>query len=173
MSATTLRGRAWVFGDNIDTDIIAPGDTISFGLGDATEEDEVKRSAFRTLRPDFHALVKPGDILVAGRNFGLGSHREPANRALVTLGFSAVIAETVARLFFRNAVAIGFHVFEVPHILEFVDEGDELEIDLRDWRLRNLSRDKAIPIEPYSPLIGRIIEQGGILELTKARLRDK
>ncbi|GIK88232.1 MAG: 3-isopropylmalate dehydratase small subunit [Betaproteobacteria bacterium] len=169
-TSATIRGRAWVFGHNIDTDVIAPADTISFGLGDAAEEDNVKRNAFRTVRPGLYREVREGDILVAGRNFGLGSHREPANKALHSLGFRAVVAESIARLFFRNSVAIGFHVFQVPTILSFVKDGDELEIDIDAARLRNLSAGSELALESYSPLIRRIIEQGGILEVLKSRL---
>lgn len=165
-----IRGRAWVFGDNIDTDIIAPGELISFGLGDAAEENEIRKNAFRAVRPGLYKEVKVGDVLIAGRNFGLGSHREPANKALYSLGFRAVIAESMARLFFRNAVAIGFHVFQVPNIRELVREGDELEIDPDGAMLRNLTRKAQQPLEPYSPLIRNIIEQGGILEVVKSRL---
>jgi 3-isopropylmalate/(R)-2-methylmalate dehydratase small subunit len=165
-----IRGRAWVFGDNIDTDIIAPGELISFGLGDAAEENEIRKNAFRAVRPGLYKDVKVGDVLIAGRNFGLGSHREPANKALYTLGFRAVIAESMARLFFRNAVAIGFHVFQVPNIRELVREGDELEIDPDGAMLRNVTRKTQQPLEPYSPLIRNIIEQGGILEVVKSRL---
>jgi 3-isopropylmalate/(R)-2-methylmalate dehydratase small subunit len=171
MSALSkIRGRAWVFGDNIDTDIIAPGELISFGLGDAAEENEIRKNAFRAVRPGLYKDVKVGDVLIAGRNFGLGSHREPANKALYTLGFRAVIAESMARLFFRNAVAIGFHVFQVPGIRELVREGDELEIDPDGAMLRNVTRGTQQPLEPYSPLIRNIIEQGGILEVVKSRL---
>jgi 3-isopropylmalate/(R)-2-methylmalate dehydratase small subunit len=165
-----IRGRAWVFGDNIDTDIIASGELISFGLGDNAEEEQIRKNAFRAVRPDLYKQVKVGDVLIAGRNFGLGSHREPANKALYTLGFRAVIAESMARLFFRNAVAIGFHVFQVPGIRELVREGDELEIDPDGAMLRNLTRKTQQPLEPYSPLIRNIIEQGGILEVVKSRL---
>lgn len=175
MNSTTpgtgkLRGRSFVFGDNIDTDIIAPGNTISFGLGDAFEEEDVKRNAFKAVRPGFYKDVRPGDILVAGRNFGLGSHREPANKALVSLGFRAVIAESVARLFFRNAVAIGFYVFQVPGITKFVREGDELEIDIDAAKLRNLTQRSELALEPFSPLVRRIVDRGGILEVLKDRL---
>ena len=165
-----IRGRAWVFGDNIDTDIIAPGELISFGLGDAAEEDVIRKNAFRAVRPGLYKEVKVGDVLIAGRNFGLGSHREPANKALYTLGFRAVVAESMARLFFRNAVAIGFHVFQVPGIRDQVKEGDEVEIDVDAARLRNVTRSKEQPLEAYSPLIRRIIDQGGILEVVKSRL---
>lgn len=165
-----IRGRAFVFGDNIDTDIIAPGELISFGLGDTAEEEQIRTRAFGAVRPGLYKDVKVGDVLIAGRNFGLGSHREPANKALYTLGFRAVIAESMARLFFRNAVAIGFHVFQVPGIRELVREGDELEIDPDGAMLRNLTRKTQQPLEPYSPLIRNIIEQGGILEVVKSRL---
>lgn len=165
-----IEGRAFVFGDNIDTDIIAPGNTISFGLGDAMEEDDVKRHAFQAVRTDLYKQVREGDILVAGRNFGLGSHREPANKALHTLGFRAVVAESVARLFFRNAVAIGFHVFQVPGIQQMVREGDRLTIDLDVPILRNLTQGTEVTLEPYSPLIRRIIGEGGILEVMRSRL---
>lgn len=170
MPGNTIRGRTFVFGDNIDTDIIAPGNTISFGLGDAFEEDDVKKNAFKALRQEFHKQVRVGDILVAGRNFGLGSHREPANKALYTLGFRAVICESVARLFFRNAVAIGFHVFQVPGITAFVKEGEELEIDIDNSRIRNLAQGTELAMEPYSPLVRRIVDRGGILEVLKDKL---
>ena len=158
-----------VFGDNIDTDIIAPGEYDLLRPGRRAEEDVIKRNAFRAVRPGLYKEVKVGDVLVAGRNFGLGSHREPANKALDTLGFRAVIAESMARLFFRNSVAIGFHVFQVPGILELVSEGDELEIDLDAALLRNVSARRSTA-GAYSPLIRRIIDQGGILEVMKSRL---
>jgi 3-isopropylmalate/(R)-2-methylmalate dehydratase small subunit len=168
--SAVMTGRVWKFGDNIDTDIIAPGDTISFGLSDDEERRIVKENAFRAIRPGFYKKVRPGDILVAGRNFGLGSHREPANTVLADLGFAAVIAESIARLFFRNAVAIGFHALEVPGITGLVEEGDELRIDVERGHLVNLTSGKEAAIEPYSELIRGIINAGGILEVLKHRV---
>lgn len=165
-----LKGRVWKFGDNIDTDIIAPGDTISFGLGDASEQRMVMEAAFRDVREKFYEKVRPGDILVAGRNFGLGSHREPANKVLISLGFSAVLAESIARLFFRNSVAMGFHAFSVPGVSSFVDEGETLEIDMIKWRVRNLDRNTELRLDPYSELVQTIIESGGIIEVMKQRI---
>jgi 3-isopropylmalate/(R)-2-methylmalate dehydratase small subunit len=169
----SMRGRAWVFGDNIDTDIIAPADTISFGLGDKTEDDDVKRNAFRAVRPGIYKEVQAGDVLIAGRNFGLGSHREPANRVLVSLGFSAVVCESVARLFFRNSVAIGFYVFEVPGITKFAKQGEDVEIDLQASVIRNLTQRTELPLQPFSPMIRSIIDEGGILAMMKRRLRER
>lgn len=169
-SSRILRGRVWKFGDNIDTDIIAPADTISFGLGDASEQRMVLEAAFRDVREKLYEHVQPGDILVAGRNFGLGSHREPANKVLVSLGFSAVLADSIARLFFRNSVAIGFHSFQVPGITAFVEEGETLEIDMMGWKVRNLDRGTELRIDPYSELVQTIIESGGIIEVMKQRI---
>jgi len=165
-----FQGKVWRFGDNIDTDIIAPGGTISFGLGDAAEDLDVKVNAFRAVRPDFHRQVGKGDILVAGRNFGLGSHREPANRVLVSLGFRAVIAESIARLFFRNSVAIGFYAFQVPGILQFVEEGDQLSVDVDNALLKNITKGTEMAMEPFSPLVRNIVDRGGILQVLKSRL---
>lgn len=173
MSNQILRGRAWVFGDNVDTDIITPADTISFGLGDAEEHRILVENAFRAVRPRFFEQVRPGDMLVAGRNFGLGSHREPANRVLQLLGFSVVMAESIARLFFRNAVAIGQHTLQVPGVTSLVREGDELEVDLAGGRLRNLTAGGEIGFAPFSPLVAAIIEEGGIIEVLKRRLAQE
>jgi 3-isopropylmalate/(R)-2-methylmalate dehydratase small subunit len=172
LSVHLYRGRAWVFGDNVDTDIITPADTTSFGLDDEDEHRILVENAFRAVRERFHTQVRPGDILVAGRNFGLGSHREPANRALQMLGFSVVIAESIARLFFRNAVAIGQHTLQVSGITKMVREGDELEVDLGTARVRNLSSGVETSFAPYSPLVSAIIEKGGIIEVLKQRLAD-
>ena len=162
-----LKGRAWKFGDNIDTDVITPGDVTSFGLGDAEEQRLVTENAFRPIRNNFYKIVKKGDILVAGRNFGVGSHREQANTVLHLLGLSALIAESIARLYFRNSIAIGFPVFQIPGITQVVKEGDELEIDTEAWKLRNLSTSEEIDIEPYDDLVQKIIAAGGILGVLK------
>jgi len=170
LSNQVYRGRAWVFGDNVDTDVITPADTTSFGLDDAEEHRILVENAFRAVRERFHEQVRPGDILVAGRNFGLGSHREPANRALQMLGFSVVIAESIARLFFRNAVAVGQHTLQVPGITQLVREGDELEVDLAAGRIRNLTNGAEASFPPYSPLVADVIDAGGIIAVLKRRL---
>jgi 3-isopropylmalate dehydratase small subunit len=173
LSNRIYRGRVWLFGDNIDTDVITPADTTSFGLDDPEEHRILVENAFRAVRERFHTQVQPGDILVAGRNFGLGSHREPANRALQMLGFSVVIAESIARLFFRNAVAIGQHTLQVPGITQLVREGDELEVDLSSGRIRNLTNGAETTFAPYSPLVSDVIDAGGIIEVLKRRLAEE
>jgi 3-isopropylmalate dehydratase small subunit len=165
-----LVGRVWKFGDNVDTDIITPADTTSFGMSDAQEWKMVVENAFRTVRREFHKSVQPGDILVAGRNFGLGSHREQANIVLRHLGFAAVVAESVARIYFRNSIATGMPIFAVRGITGLVEEGDELEIDMERWRVRNRTSARELPMQPYSPIVQSILEGGGILEVLRQRI---
>ena len=164
-----IQGRAWKFGDKIDTDIITPVDTTTFGLADPEEVRMVVHNAFRPIKPDFHKMVKKGDILVAGRNFGFGSHREQANTVLAHLGFSALVAESIARIYFRNSIAIGFVAFEVPGITKIVQEGDELQIDMQQWKLKNLNSGAELHIEPYTELVQKILEAGGILNMLRQR----
>jgi len=163
-------GRVWKFGDNIDTDIITPADTTSFGMADADEWKVVVENSFRAVRREFHKSVQPGDILVAGRNFGLGSHREQANIVLRHLGFAAVIAESVARIYFRNSIATGMPIFAVPGIVQLVKEGDELEIDMERWKVRNGTSGRELPMQPYSPIVQNVLDGGGILEVLRQRI---
>lgn len=167
-----LRGRAWKFGDNVDTDVITPMDVyMSSVLGDANAQRIMKEGAFRNVRDEFYKVVKKGDIIVAGRNFGCGSHRESANVVLRLLGFSALVAKSISRIFWRNSIAIGFPSLQAPGVTRMVEEGDELEIDLRSWKLKNLSSGKEIPIQPYTELMQKILEGGGILKLLKQRVQ--
>jgi len=163
-------GRVWKFGDNVDTDIITPADTTSFGMADAQEWKMVAENSFRAVRREFHKSVRPGDILVAGRNFGLGSHREQANIVLRHLGFAAVVAESVARIYFRNSIATGMPIFAVPGIVRLVEEGDEMEIDMERWKVRNRTSGRELPIQPYSPIVQNILEGGGILQVLRQRI---
>ena len=112
-------------------------------------------------------MVKKGDILVTGRNFGSGSNREHANIVLPLIGLSCVVAESVARIYFRNSIAIGFPIFQIPGITQMVEEGDELEIDMDFWKLRNLSSKVEADIEPYTELVQKILTSGGILRVLK------
>ena len=163
-------GRVWKFGDNIDTDIITPADTTSFGLADPEEWKLVAENAFRAVRREFYKSVRPGDILVAGRNFGLGSHREQANTALQHLGVIAVVAESVARLYFRNSIATGTPIFAVPGITGLVEEGDVLEVDTERWRVRNRTSGNELAMEAYSPIVQNVLEAGGILQVLRNRI---
>ena len=156
--------------DSIDTDVISPA---KFGLSatpDAEEWKLIKETAFGGIRKDLYKDVKPGDILVAGKNYGYGSHRVRVNTVMKELGFAAVIAESFARIYFRNSIAIGFPAYEVPGITQLVEEGDRLEVDLNKLRVTNLTNGKSLSFKPHSDMVKRILETGGIFEMMRERL---
>jgi 3-isopropylmalate/(R)-2-methylmalate dehydratase small subunit len=159
------RGRVWKFGDNVDTDRLAPYDSMALPW-------ERRRPTVMRERPEFAAECRPGDILVAGRNFGCGSSREPAADNLRRLGLSCVLAESFARIYFRNTVAIGFPNLACPGISQACEDGDELEVHLVDGRVENLTRGAGLRAIPFDATMLEIIEAGGLLAvLTRHRSR--
>lgn len=166
-----IRGRVWMLGDDIDTNQLAPGQAPEMlGLTGAAAREHLTHLCLSAIRPGFAALVRPGDVLVAGRNFGQGSHRERANLALAEMGFAAVVAESLARLFFRNSVAFGMPAIECPGITCLMHEGDDIEIDLAAGHLRNCSRGGARHFAAPTPTVRAMLDAGGILPLLTARL---
>jgi len=155
-----FKGRVWKFGDSVDTDIISPG-------GD--KEGWSVHSTMSALRPEFPANVKPGDILVAGKNFGCGSHRESANEVLHDIGISVIVAESVARIFFRVSISLGYPIFIAPGISDIVEDGDELEIDYVKGIARNTKTGQSVKVASFSSSIMEIFEAGGLLPLLKTR----
>jgi 3-isopropylmalate/(R)-2-methylmalate dehydratase small subunit len=155
----------WKFGDNIDTDRLAPYDSMALPW-------EQRRPTVLRERPEFAADARPGDILVAGRNFGCGSSREPAADNLRRLGLSCVLAESFARIYFRNTVAIAFPNLACPGIAEACQDGDLLEVELADGLVRNLTGDVVVHAIPFDPAMLAIIEAGGLLPLLAQRRRE-
>ncbi len=162
-----IRGRAWIFGDSIDTDVIAP----SGDRGDSPEA--LRKNTMAAFRPEFAEQVKPGDILVAGRNFGCGSHRESANSILQEVGLGAIVAESVARIFYRISVSIAFPTFAAPGITSIVKDGDEVEIDYEAGVVRNPATGASVPIKRFPPSVEAIFDAGGILPLVAQRLEKE
>ncbi len=159
-----IQGRAWKFPDNIDTDVIIPGRYLrTFNL------DELASHIMEGIRPDFPTKVKKGDIILAGNNFGCGSSREQAPRALKHAGISAIIAKSFARIFYRNSINIGLPVI-VADIK--ADEGDILKIDLEKGIIENKTTMETFKIKPFNDFILEILEDGGLVEhyLKKGRL---
>jgi 3-isopropylmalate/(R)-2-methylmalate dehydratase small subunit len=154
----TIRGKAWVFGDNIDTDVISPGRYLKYDIS------EIAKHVMEGADPDFPTKVQKGDIVVAGKNFGCGSSRESAPAALKHVGVGAVIAQFFARIFFRNAINVGLPVLECKDAGD-IGPGDELEIDLQNGRIRNSTKNKVYPFEPFPPNVVRILEAGGLVPL--------
>ncbi len=154
-------GKAWKFGDDIDTDVIIQGKYLVIN-----EAEELAKHVFENIRPEFASEVKPGDYVVAGENFGCGSSREHAPLALKATGIEAVIAKSYARIFFRNAINIGLKVVECKDT-DRIDEGDEIEVDYERNVVVNRTKREEYPINPMPEFLKNIIECGGLVEFGK------
>ena len=158
-----LKGKAWVFGDNINTDIIIP-----FRFKSRTNDPyEMAKYAMYGLDPDFHKKIAPGDIIIAGRNFGGGSSREQAPVALKYAGISAVIAESFARIFYRNAFTIGLPALEIPEIKGKVTHGDELQIDVTKFIAKNVETNETFHARKVPEFMRQMLLEGGLVEYYK------
>ena len=153
-------GRAWKFGDDVDTDVIIQGKYLVIN-----EPEELAKHVFESIRPEFAKNVKPGDFVVAGENFGCGSSREHAPLALKATGIRAVIAKSFARIFFRNAVNIGLMVVECD--TDGIDDGDEIELELERNVVVNVSKGEEYRIRPMPDFLRRIIEKGGLIRFAR------
>ena len=165
-----IRGRVikMPFND-VSTDVIAPN-RYRATSGEDRELTALRPWVMGALRPGLNDIVKPGDIFVVGRNFGLGSHRETAVRIFKIWGVQAIVAESAARLWFRNAIAAGLPVFQLKGVQDLFEEGDTMEIDLKKWSIRNGKQPAADhAISEFPPTVMHILEEGGILNLLKKR----
>jgi 3-isopropylmalate/(R)-2-methylmalate dehydratase small subunit len=160
-----LKGKAFVFGANIDTDQIYPGRYL-----DLTDAEDIVRHAMEGVDPSFTREFIAGDIVVASTNFGCGSSREHAAITLKSLGVSAIIAESFARIFYRNALNLGLPLLVCLGIGTKVEKGDILEIDLEKSTFRNITKGGELPLEPISEYAMRLLQHGGIKKLLKQQL---
>lgn len=158
-----LRGKAWVFGDDINTDIIMP-----FRFKSRTNDpNEMAKYAMYGIDPDFPKKIGKGDILVAGRNFGGGSSREQAPVALKYAGISAIVAESFARIFYRNAFSIGLPALEVQGIKDQTVQGDVLVINLGQFTVTNTRLGDISQAEPVPDFMKKMLLDGGLVEYFK------
>ena len=154
-----FKGKIWKLGDNIDTDIILPTQWLTLG-----DMDKVKMYAFEPLRPELAAAIRPGDIIVAGKNFGCGSSREMAPEALARLGVRCIVAKSFARIFFRNAINNGLLLIECD-LADAVTEGDVIEVEVNHC-IRAGGRE--FPIPKIAENVFRIVEAGGLVKYMQA-----
>lgn len=155
-----IRGRVWKFGDSIETDAINP-------YYRYPTMAELKQHTMETYRPEFPKEVKPGDVMVAGRNFGCGSSRP--GLVLREVGIAAIVAESVARLFLRNSIARAIPIFVAPGICGIVEDGQTLEVDYPAGVVRNPASGGAVSLRKFPPMIERIYECGGLPEFAYQR----
>jgi 3-isopropylmalate/(R)-2-methylmalate dehydratase small subunit len=163
-----IRAKGVVFGNNIDTDVILPGKYLIL-----VDPYDLAKHALEGLDTDFVNKAKPGVILVGGKNFGCGSSREQAPLALKYAGVKCVIAESFARIFFRNAINIGLPVIECKGISTAVNNGDELAVDFEAGKIENLSNGKKFQVEKLPPFIMQILADGGLIENLRRRMNKK
>lgn len=159
----TVSGTAFKYGDNVDTDVIIPARYLN-----TSDPAELAAHCMEDIDPHFIERVKPGDIIVAGRNFGCGSSREHAPLAIKSAGVSCVIAESFARIFYRNAINIGLPILESSQAPKFIENGDSLEVDFDSGIIMDKSSGEQFRAQPFPAFIQDIISSGGLIEAVKA-----
>lgn len=161
-----IKGKVYKFGDDINTDVIYPGKYLSI----TSDRAEMAKHCFETVYPEFLESVKPGDIIVAGRNFGCGSSREQAATCLKYFGISAVIAESFARIFYRNAINLGLPVIIAPGTTRIVEQGDSVEIDFDEGYVKNCSTGKSVRSSKLPDFVIGILSDGGLIAHLQKKL---
>ncbi len=156
--------RAWVFGDNLDTDVLAPGRYMKFGI------EEIARHCLESVEPAFVREVRAGDVVVAGRNMGAGSSREQAPAALKHLGVAALVAESYAGLFYRNALNLGLPAVVCAQAAR-IRNGDRLEVDAEGGKVKNLTTGETLACEPIPAHLMQMVRDGGLVPHLEKRLR--
>lgn len=162
---TRCRGKAWKFGDHVDTDVIIPGKYLAI-----LDPKQLAQVCLEGANPDFAKQVEAGDIVVAGENFGCGSSREHAPVAIKACGVPVVLAESFARIFYRNSINIGLPVLEAKGVSKFANQGDDLVVNFLNGTIENLKTGKVLVTNPVPPNMLRILEAGGLVEYVKRRL---
>ncbi len=159
-----LQGKVWKFGDNVDTDLIIPARFLN-----VWDKDELARNCFADLRPDFINTIDPGDVIVAGENFGCGSSREHAPLAIKSAGISGIIAKSFARIFYRNAFNIGLPILECKEASASIEEGNRASVNLATGEIVNLDTGEEFFARPIPDFMREIVVAGGLVEYVKKK----
>jgi 3-isopropylmalate/(R)-2-methylmalate dehydratase small subunit len=162
-----VKGRVWKFGDNIDTDLI-----IAARYLNTSDPEELAKHIMEDADPDFVNKLNSGDIIVAGENFGCGSSREHAPIALKSAGVGAVVAQSFARIFYRNAFNMGLMIFEIEDSSK-IDEGDVISIDIEKGVVVNETKDESYKFTPIPPFMQELVDAGGLIEYAKKELQEQ
>ena len=157
-------GHVFKYGDNVDTDVIIPARYLN-----SFDPQELASHAMVDIDPEFAGKVQPGDIIVARKNFGCGSSREHAPLCLKPAGVSCVIADTFARIFYRNAINIGLPIIECPEAAEGIDAGDQVEIDFDSGRIYNRTKGTEFQGQAFPPFMQELISAGGLVNYINSK----
>jgi 3-isopropylmalate/(R)-2-methylmalate dehydratase small subunit len=163
-----IEGRVWTLGPDVDTDGIISGKYLT-----VIDPEELKKHVFEIALPEFAAQARPGDILVADVNFGCGSSREHAPAAMRAIGVGAIVADSFARIFFRNAINLGLPTVEVPGVRAIFEKGDTARIEMGAGRVTNLRTGANVTFPPLPAHILRILEAGGLVEHVRRELAER
>ena len=159
-----VSGKTHKYGDNVDTDVIIPARYLN-----TPDAQELARHCMEDIDADFAARVRPGELLVAGKNFGCGSSREHAPLAIKTCGIACVIAATFARIFYRNALNIGLPILDCPAAAEAISAGDEVSVDFASGVITDVTTGRTFQAEPFPPFMQELIAAGGLAAYRRAR----
>ncbi len=162
-----LKGKAWKFKDNVDTDVIIPARYLN-----SSDPKELASHCMEDIDKDFTKKIASGDIIVAGKNFGCGSSREHAPIAIKNAGISCVVAESFARIFYRNSINMALPIFEIQEASQKISEGNELEVNTETGEIKNLSKNETYKAAPMPPFIQKIIKLGGLMEYVKQEAKN-
>lgn len=162
---TVYKGAVHRLGDGIDTDQIMPGKYLTI-----LDKGELAKHCLEGWDPEWVKRTKPGDVIVAGNNFGCGSSREAAPVSIKAAGVSCVVAESFARIFFRNAINIALPVLVCPGVSAAFEDGHQIEVDIDSGAVKNLTTGKVLQAEALPPNIQHILKSGGLVEVVKAKL---
>ncbi len=160
-----LKGRAFCYGRDVDTDVIIPARYLN-----TSDPAELAEHCMEDIDKTFVVRVSPGDIIVAGENFGCGSSREHAPIAIKTAGINAIIAKSFARIFYRNAINTGLAILECPEAVDAIHEGDTVSVDTATGTITNVTTGQTFTAEPFPPFINEIVEAGGLVNRWKEKL---
>jgi len=160
-----IQGKVIKYGNNVDTDVIIPARYLN-----TSDPKELAQHCMEDLDKDFVKKVQKGDIMVAGKNFGCGSSREHAPIAIKASGISCVIAETFARIFYRNAINIGLPIMECPEAAQDIEDGDVVSVDVYSGVITNITKNKTYQGTPFPEFMQNIIKAEGLINYVKGRV---
>jgi 3-isopropylmalate/(R)-2-methylmalate dehydratase small subunit len=162
-----MAGRAWKFGNDLDTDAIIPGRYIANWN---KEPEKLKHNCFADVRPEYAKEVRAGDYVVAGKNFGCGSSREAAPVSIKMTGVKIIIAETFARIFYRNCINVGLLALESAEAARGIDDANTIEVDAAQGVIRNITKGESYSFKPVPPFLQEILNVGGLGPYIQKRL---
>ncbi len=163
-----LRGKVWKFGNDVDTDAIIPARYLN-----TSDPHELAAHCMEDADPRFREKMQPGDIIVAGKNFGCGSSREHAPIAIKVAGISCVIAPSFARIFYRNAINIGLPILESPEAAAALQEGQEVRVDLQTGIITNMTTEAAYKSTPFPDFMRQLIDAGGLIAYVQRKIAQE